>query len=102
LLKFNNKKKKFNKVIKSGLFFDFFLKKSISIFIKNILINSSLFFGEKYIIENLTKKIFNKFILKFNNKLGLTSLQYKYLFYNILYFIFFYLFILNLFIIFFV
>lgn len=101
MLKFSNKKKKILKIIKSGLFFDFFIKKISDIFVRNVLIHSSLFFGEKYLIEVLTKKIFSDLIFKFNLKLGLTSIQYKYFFLKMLYFIFLSLFSINLYLIFF-
>jgi hypothetical protein len=50
-------------LIQSGFYIDFFLKKICEVFIKNIFIYSSQFFGEKYIIEVLTKKIIDKYIL---------------------------------------
>lgn len=46
-----------NKVlIQSGFYLDFFLKKNLEVFIRNLLIYTAQFFGEKYIIEVLIKK----------------------------------------------
>ena len=60
----------FFKFIQTGLLLDFFFKKLAEIFMKNIFIYSFLFFGEKYIIEYLTKKTIDSYIYnnnKFNN-----------------------------------
>jgi hypothetical protein len=48
---------KFFRFIQTGLYLDYFFKKLIEIFVKNYLVLSAQFFGEKYIIEFLTKKI---------------------------------------------
>ena len=47
---------KFFKFVQSGFYMDFIFKKLSEMFIRNIFIYSSLFFGEKYMIEYLTKK----------------------------------------------
>jgi hypothetical protein len=47
----------FFRFIQTGLFIDFFLKKLIEIFVKNYLVLTAQFFGEKYVIEIITKKI---------------------------------------------
>ena len=51
---------------KSGFYLDYIIKKITEIFLKNFLIKSSLFFGEKFIIEFLTKKSIDNSILFFN------------------------------------
>ncbi len=56
---------RFLKFIQSGCYVDFFFKKIIESFVKNIFVYTSQFFGEKYFIEYLTKKIIDKVI--FNN-----------------------------------
>jgi hypothetical protein len=61
-------KYKFTILIQSGFYVDFFFKKLGEIFIRNFLIYTSNYFGEKYFIEILTKKIIDNFIFK-NNKL---------------------------------
>lgn len=58
---------KFFKFIQSGFYIDFIIKKLIEIPLRNILIYSSIFFGEKYIIEFFTKKIIDKFTFNNNN-----------------------------------
>ena len=68
--------------MQSGFYFDFFLKKVGEIFLKNVFIYSALFFGEKYIIEVLTKKIIDNYIFFNNSNLYLSSLSH-YNFFNI-------------------
>ena len=41
---------------------DFFFKKLCEVFVKNVFIYTALFFGEKYFIEVLTKKIIDRYI----------------------------------------
>jgi hypothetical protein len=57
---------KFQRFMQSGAYIDFFLKKNVEIFVRNIYIYLSQFFAEKYIIEFLTKKIFNCCFFFFN------------------------------------
>jgi len=65
----------------SGFYIDFFLKKLAEMFIRNIFISSALFFGEKYMIEHLTKKIVDSFIFNSNKFIGWTNLNYSWFFY---------------------
>ena len=67
---------KFILFIQSGFYFDFFLKKLGEVFLKNVFIYSALFFGEKYIIEVLTKKIIDNYVFFNNSKLYSSSLSY--------------------------
>lgn len=55
----------FKRFCQSGLYLDFFVKKLSELFVKNFFIYSAQFFGEKFVIEELTKKIFKK-ILSYN------------------------------------
>ena len=89
-------KQNFIVFFQSGFYLDFFLKKNSEIFIKNIFIYSSLFFGEKYFIEVLTKKIIDNFIFLKNKKTFLYSQTYTN-FFNIL--VLFIIFLINLFIV---
>ncbi len=68
MLKNNIFKFKFFRFIQSGLYIDFILKNFIEIFLKNFLVYSSIFFGEKFLIEFLTKKIIDNIIFNFNKK----------------------------------
>ena len=70
----------FLRFVQSGLYIDFFLKKIIEIFVRNFLIYSAIFFGEKYIIEILTKKIIDNTIFSLNKNLSLLDLLYSYYF----------------------
>lgn len=57
---------KFFRFIQSGLYLDFLIKKLTEIFVKNYFVYSSHYFGEKYIIEYLTKKIIESWIFNLN------------------------------------
>ena len=56
MLKFMGIKIQFFKFIQNGFYLDFFIKKLAEIFVRNYFIYTAQFFGEKYIIEFLTKK----------------------------------------------
>jgi len=56
------KKKSFN-FFQSGLYFDFFIKKIAEMFVRNVFIYTSIFFCEKFIIEFLTKKLVDNFLI---------------------------------------
>ena len=87
---------KFILLVQSGFYFDFFLKKLGEIFIKNIFIYAGLFFGEKYLIEVLTKKIVDNYVFNLNIKLFQSTLNYYNFFTIILFFIFYAIFFLLL------
>lgn len=70
MLRFPQKKFKWSGKAQSGFYIDFFLKKTVDVFIRNVFIYASLFFGEKYIIEQLTKKTIDFFIFKSNKLIG--------------------------------
>lgn len=48
----------FHRFCQSGFYVDFFLKKFGEVFVRNIFIYGAQFFGEKYMIEYLTKRFF--------------------------------------------
>ncbi len=75
---------RFFRFIQSGFYLDFFFKKIIEVFIKNFLVYSAQFLGEKYIIEFLTKKIIESSIFKVNKLTKITSLFYSYYFIQLL------------------
>jgi hypothetical protein len=74
----------FHRFCQSGCYFDFFYKKLSEVFVRNFFVYSSQFLGEKYMIEYLTKNIFNKSVFYFNKVIGSNNLQYFDFFYNIL------------------
>lgn len=87
-------------LIQSGFYMDFFFKKLCEVFVKNVFIYTALFFGEKYFIEVLTKKIIDRYIfssskfftihtLSFSAFFHLTTLTFFYsLFFNLAYLLF--------------
>ena len=70
MLQFPQKRYKHIGRAQSGFYIDFFLKKFGEVFIRNIFIYTALFFGEKYMIEQITKKIVDSFIFNSNYFLG--------------------------------
>jgi hypothetical protein len=66
MLKFPFKKSRWLGKAQSGLYFDFIFKKLGEVFVRNVFIYSALFFGEKYMIEHLTKKTVDSFIYNSN------------------------------------
>ena len=81
MLRFPFKKNKWLGKAQSGFYIDFFFKKFSEIFIRNLFIYSALFFGEKYMIEHLTKKTVDTFIYNTNKFIGWTTLNYMWFFY---------------------
>ena len=61
---------KFKQAVQSGFYIDFFLKKNLEVFVRNVLVYSAQFMCEKYLIEFFTKKIFVNLIFYFNKFLG--------------------------------
>lgn len=78
MLKNNLIKFKFFKFVQSGFYMDFIIKKLSEMFIRNVFIYSSIFFGEKYIIEYLTKKTIDSFIFNSNRFNLLNLIESKY------------------------
>lgn len=82
---------KFFRFIQTGMYLDFFFKKIIEIFVKNYIVLTAQFFGEKYIIEYLTKKIIDSWFFNNNKLLGLFELTQTNFFVQFLSFLFFFL-----------
>ena len=66
----------FRRFCQSGCYFDFFYKKLADVFVRNVFVYAAQFFGEKYVIEVLTKKIIDKSIFFVNKFIGFTNLNY--------------------------
>ena len=86
----------FHRYIQSGFFLDFIIKKYSEIFIRNVLIYSSVFFGEKFIIEYITKKIIDSYVFNYNKIFYTNNLNYLYYFTQITSFILYIFFITNI------
>lgn len=67
---------KFHRFCQSGCYVDFFFKKLADVFVRNVFVYTSQFFGEKYMIEVFTKKIIDKSIFNINKFIGFTTLKY--------------------------
>ena len=57
---------KFVSFMQSGMYLDYIVKKISEIFVKNVLIYGATFFGEKFIIEFLTRKFLDHFTTNFS------------------------------------
>lgn len=101
MLKFKIVEFNFFRFIQSGLYLDFFFKKIIEIFIKNVFIYSAQFLGEKYMIEFLTKKVIDSSIFNINKIINLNDLFYSYYFIQLLCIFFYFFSVLNIVFIFF-
>ena len=100
MLKFPQKKNKWIGKAQSGFYFDFIFKKLAEVFIRNIFVYTALFFGEKYMIEHITKKTIDSFIFNSNKFVGWTTLNCMWFFYTLLTTVLYSLLLLNLVIIF--
>ena len=66
-----------------GFYIDFLIKKISEIFLRNYYVYTSQFFGEKYLVEYITKFFFN-FIIFFCSKfLNYNNYYYNIFLYNI-------------------
>lgn len=83
--------------LQGGLYIDFFLKKIIELFVRNFLIYSSQFLGEKYMIEFLTKKIIDSSIFNVNKLVSYSDFFYSYYFIQLLSIFFYFFSIFNIF-----
>lgn len=72
----------------TGMYIDFIFKQILEYFIRNLLIYTALFFGEKYIIEILTKKTIDSFVFNSNKLFNFNDLNYHSFFLNIVSFVF--------------
>lgn len=81
---------RFFRFSQNNFYIDFFLKKLIEIFVKNFFIFSAHYFGEKYIIEFLTKKIIDSYLFNINRFVGFFELFFSYFFIQIVFFFFFF------------
>jgi hypothetical protein len=52
--------------MQSGMYFDYVIKKIAEIFVRNVFIYSATFFGEKFVIEFISKKTIDNLTFFFN------------------------------------
>lgn len=91
---------KFFRFVQSGFYMDFIIKKLAEMFMRNVFIYSAIFFGEKFMIEYLTKKTIDSFLFNSNKYNLLNLIESKY-FIQIITFIL-YLFFITIFILFYI
>jgi len=90
-------KKRFRLVgrAQSGFYVDFFFKKIAEVFIRNIFIYAALFFGEKYMVEQITKKTVDSFVFGSNRFFGWGFLSGSSFFFTTLTLVFYLIFFIN-------
>ena len=96
MLKFKIVTFNFFRFIQSGLYFDFFIKKIIELFVKNVFVYSAQFLGEKYMIEYITKKIIDSSIFNMNRFININDLFYSYYFIQLLSIFFYFITVINI------
>lgn len=101
MLKFKIVTFNFFRFIQSGLYFDFFIKKLVELFVKNVFVYASQFLGEKYMIEYITKKIIDSSIFNLNKFINFNDLFYSYYFIQLLSVFFYFFTLINVFFLFF-
>lgn len=69
---------KFFRFVQSGFYMDFIIKKLAEMFMRNVFIYSAIFFGEKFMIEYLTKKTIDSFLFNSNKYNLLNLIESKY------------------------
>lgn len=57
---------RFFRFVQCGFYIDFILKKFTEMFVRNFFVYASTFFGEKFYIEYLTKKIIDSYVFESN------------------------------------
>lgn len=62
--------------MQSGCYIDYIIKKIAEIFVRNVFIYSALFFGEKYLIEFISKKTIDNLVLFITS--NILNRQYNY------------------------
>lgn len=87
----------FTNFLQSSFYFDYIIKKLSEIFVKNYLVYTSLFFGEKFVIELLSKKLVDNIIFFLNNKDYTGYYYYNNFFLQLAVVLFYFLFFLELF-----
>lgn len=87
---------KFHRFCQSGFYFDFFYKKLSEVFVRNVFVYASLFFGEKFMIEVLTKKLIDRFLFNNNKFIGWSKLFYSWFFVQFIYILFYFFCLVNL------
>lgn len=100
MLNFPYRRYKWSGRAQSGFYFDFIFKKLGEVFIRNVFIFAALFFGEKYMIEFLTKKVIDNFVFNSNKFFGWTYLNFMWFFYISVVLVLYFLVFLNLFLLF--
>lgn len=70
-------KSSFFRFSQTGMFVDFIFKQIIEYFTRTVLVYTALFFGEKYIIEYLTKKTIDTVVFNTNRIFKVTDLSFN-------------------------
>lgn len=69
--------------MQSGMYLDYIAKKLGEMFTRNVFIYSSLFFGEKFIVEFISKKAIDNVTTYFNSNLYNKRYEHSNLYHNL-------------------
>ena len=69
--------------MQSGMYLDYIVKKLSEMFVRNVFIYSSVFFGEKFIIEFISKKTIDNVTTYFNSSLVNKRYDHSNLYHNL-------------------
>lgn len=70
--------------MQSGMYVDYIIKQFTEMFVRNVFIYSSIFFGEKFIIEFISKKTIDSLTTYCNTKFFNTQYEHTNLYHNMI------------------
>lgn len=76
--------RRFLNFMQSGCYIDYIFKKIAEILVRNVFIYSALFFGEKFIIEFVSKKTIDSLTLVITTKLLNRQYHYSTFYHNLI------------------
>ena len=69
--------------MQSGMYLDYIVKKLTEMFVRNVFIYSSVFFGEKFIVEFISKKTIDNVTTYFNSSFINKQYDHSNLYHNL-------------------
>ena len=73
----------FTNFMQSGMYLDYIVKKFNEMLVRNVFIYSSVFFGEKFIVEFISKKTIDNVTTYFNTNLYNKQYEHSNLYHNL-------------------
>lgn len=69
--------------MQSGMYLDYIVKQLVEMFVRNVFVYSALFFGEKFVIEFLSKKSIDHVTNYFNSSFVNKQYDHSNLYHNL-------------------